>query len=287
MSFGSVCTRMRPNTGGLLIWFLSSLTVVWLFVFHHFYQPKCVIWGYDKFSLSIFKKRNQITSRFCSSVVAWLFDFFSPLRAALAATSKLYDSVDDALHRLVRVSNQRGRDLEALGRLVGLVDKLEKVCEGGRRWVWFYSHFRNSAAYCLSGMSLTNLLYQFKIWVVSNFCVRHCTPPILTRPPCFKEGLHRNSLICWCCSDCCMFSLKYSSSHSTALSCSHTAQQNRYYSVQCNTICWGKKRNTCFFLLHVNVSTPLRGFSSLPHVQWIACVLLSPLSPSLSYTTVW
>ncbi|XP_031706733.1 pleckstrin homology domain-containing family G member 4B isoform X2 [Anarrhichthys ocellatus] len=47
-------------------------------------------------------------------------------RAALATTSKLYDSVDDALHRLVRVSNQRGRDLEALGRLAGLVDKLEK-----------------------------------------------------------------------------------------------------------------------------------------------------------------
>lgn len=48
-------------------------------------------------------------------------------RAALAATSKLYDSVDDALHRLVQVSNDRGRDLEALGRLAGLVDKLEKV----------------------------------------------------------------------------------------------------------------------------------------------------------------
>ncbi|XP_028420273.1 pleckstrin homology domain-containing family G member 4B [Perca flavescens] len=47
-------------------------------------------------------------------------------RAALAATSKLYDSVDDALHRLVRLSNQRGRDLEALGRLAALVDKLEK-----------------------------------------------------------------------------------------------------------------------------------------------------------------
>ncbi|KAM4612027.1 rho guanine nucleotide exchange factor 40 isoform 2-T2 [Polymixia lowei] len=47
-------------------------------------------------------------------------------RAALAATSNLYDSVDDALHRLVRVSNQRGRDLEALGRLAGLVNKLEK-----------------------------------------------------------------------------------------------------------------------------------------------------------------
>ena len=50
-----------------------------------------------------------------------------PLRAALAATSDLYESVDDALHRLVRVSNQRGCDLEALGRLAGLVDKLEKV----------------------------------------------------------------------------------------------------------------------------------------------------------------
>lgn len=57
---------------------------------------------------------------------------FYPCRAALAVTSKLYDSLDDALHRLVQVSNQRGRDLEALGRLAGLVDKLEKVCEGGR-----------------------------------------------------------------------------------------------------------------------------------------------------------
>ncbi|CAK6975557.1 rho guanine nucleotide exchange factor 40 [Scomber scombrus] len=47
-------------------------------------------------------------------------------RAALTATAKLYDSVDDALHRLVRVSNQRGRDLEALGRLSRLVYKLEK-----------------------------------------------------------------------------------------------------------------------------------------------------------------
>uniref|UniRef100_A0A3P8WNE7 Rho guanine nucleotide exchange factor (GEF) 40 n=1 Tax=Cynoglossus semilaevis TaxID=244447 RepID=A0A3P8WNE7_CYNSE len=50
----------------------------------------------------------------------------SPDCAALAATSKLYDSVDDALHGLVRVSNQRGRDLEALGRLAGLVNKLDK-----------------------------------------------------------------------------------------------------------------------------------------------------------------
>ncbi|XP_038851213.1 rho guanine nucleotide exchange factor 40 [Salvelinus namaycush] len=49
-------------------------------------------------------------------------------RAALAATSNLYDSVDDSLHRLVQVSNQRGSDLEALGRLAAMVDKLEK-CE--------------------------------------------------------------------------------------------------------------------------------------------------------------
>lgn len=61
---------------------------------------------------------------------------FSSRRAALDATSKLYDSVDEALHRLVQVSNQRGRDLEALGRLAGLVDKLEKVCGEGSRWVW-------------------------------------------------------------------------------------------------------------------------------------------------------
>ncbi|KAK7910367.1 hypothetical protein WMY93_015051 [Mugilogobius chulae] len=47
-------------------------------------------------------------------------------RSALAATSKLYDSVDDALHRLVQVSNQRGCNLDKLGRLAGLVDKLEK-----------------------------------------------------------------------------------------------------------------------------------------------------------------
>ncbi|KAI4897505.1 hypothetical protein NFI96_008042 [Prochilodus magdalenae] len=49
-------------------------------------------------------------------------------RAALAKTSSLYDGVDDALHRLVRVSNQRGHDLEALGRLATLVGKLDK-CE--------------------------------------------------------------------------------------------------------------------------------------------------------------
>lgn len=49
-------------------------------------------------------------------------------RAALAAASQLYDSVDHALHQLVQVSNQRGGDLEALGQLARLVDKLEKVC---------------------------------------------------------------------------------------------------------------------------------------------------------------
>ncbi|XP_051580200.1 pleckstrin homology domain-containing family G member 4B-like isoform X1 [Myxocyprinus asiaticus] len=47
-------------------------------------------------------------------------------KAALAVTSNLYESVDDALHRLVRVSNQRSRDLEALGRLAALVDRLDK-----------------------------------------------------------------------------------------------------------------------------------------------------------------
>ncbi|XP_076868210.1 rho guanine nucleotide exchange factor 40 [Brachyhypopomus gauderio] len=49
-------------------------------------------------------------------------------RVALATTSELYDSVDDALHRLVRLSNQKGRDLESLGRLAALVAKLDK-CE--------------------------------------------------------------------------------------------------------------------------------------------------------------
>lgn len=58
--------------------------------------------------------------------VAYVILLFA-FRAALAVTSNLYDSVDDALHRLVRVSNQRGRDLEALGRLATLVDKLDKV----------------------------------------------------------------------------------------------------------------------------------------------------------------
>ncbi|KAJ8382504.1 hypothetical protein SKAU_G00032820 [Synaphobranchus kaupii] len=49
-------------------------------------------------------------------------------RAALARTSDLYNSVDDALHRLVRVSNQRGRSLDALSRLAKLEEKLER-CE--------------------------------------------------------------------------------------------------------------------------------------------------------------
>ncbi|KPP60369.1 hypothetical protein Z043_121639, partial [Scleropages formosus] len=47
-------------------------------------------------------------------------------RAALAVTSDLYNSVDDALHRLVRVSNQRGRDLETLGKLVALEERLDQ-----------------------------------------------------------------------------------------------------------------------------------------------------------------
>ncbi|XP_036407612.1 LOW QUALITY PROTEIN: rho guanine nucleotide exchange factor 40 [Megalops cyprinoides] len=49
-------------------------------------------------------------------------------RAALAVTSDLYNSVDDALHRLVRVSNQRSGELEALGRLAALEEKLDR-CE--------------------------------------------------------------------------------------------------------------------------------------------------------------
>uniref|UniRef100_H3CPP4 Rho guanine nucleotide exchange factor (GEF) 40 n=1 Tax=Tetraodon nigroviridis TaxID=99883 RepID=H3CPP4_TETNG len=50
-------------------------------------------------------------------------------KAALAATSELYDGVDDALHKLVWLSNQKGRDLESLGRLAELVDKLDKEIE--------------------------------------------------------------------------------------------------------------------------------------------------------------
>ncbi|XP_023695314.2 rho guanine nucleotide exchange factor 40 isoform X1 [Paramormyrops kingsleyae] len=49
-------------------------------------------------------------------------------RAALAATTELYNSVDDSLHRLVRVSNERGRDLDALRKLVALEERLNK-CE--------------------------------------------------------------------------------------------------------------------------------------------------------------
>ncbi|KAG9329164.1 hypothetical protein JZ751_007386 [Albula glossodonta] len=44
-------------------------------------------------------------------------------------TSDLYNSVDDALHRLVRESNQRGRGLDALSRLAKLEEKLDQ-CEG-------------------------------------------------------------------------------------------------------------------------------------------------------------
>lgn len=52
-----------------------------------------------------------------------------PLRDALAVTSNLYDSVDNALHRLIQMSNHRVSALEALGRLAAMVDKLEKVGE--------------------------------------------------------------------------------------------------------------------------------------------------------------
>lgn len=65
----------------------------------------------------------------CNLVILYLFLMFHILRAAFAATSSLYDSIDDSLHRLVRVSNQRSHDLEALSRLSNLVDKLEKVLE--------------------------------------------------------------------------------------------------------------------------------------------------------------
>ncbi|KAG9331290.1 hypothetical protein JZ751_019539 [Albula glossodonta] len=51
-------------------------------------------------------------------------------RAALARTSDLYNSVDDALHRLVRESNQRGRGLDALSRLAKLEEKLDQSWEG-------------------------------------------------------------------------------------------------------------------------------------------------------------
>ncbi|KAK6467631.1 rho guanine nucleotide exchange factor 40-like isoform X1 [Huso huso] len=48
-------------------------------------------------------------------------------RDSLAVTFDLYNGVDDALHRLVRLSNERIRDLEALARLGTLENKLEKV----------------------------------------------------------------------------------------------------------------------------------------------------------------
>ncbi|XP_041095476.1 pleckstrin homology domain-containing family G member 4B-like isoform X2 [Polyodon spathula] len=48
-------------------------------------------------------------------------------RDSLAVTFDLYNGVDDALHRLVRLSNERLRDLEELARLGTLENKLEKV----------------------------------------------------------------------------------------------------------------------------------------------------------------
>ncbi|KAJ8261562.1 hypothetical protein GJAV_G00155760 [Gymnothorax javanicus] len=47
-------------------------------------------------------------------------------RAALTRTTDMYNGVDDALHRLVRVSNQKGRSLDALSRLAKLEEKLER-----------------------------------------------------------------------------------------------------------------------------------------------------------------
>ncbi|XP_051779061.1 rho guanine nucleotide exchange factor 40-like isoform X2 [Erpetoichthys calabaricus] len=48
-------------------------------------------------------------------------------RDSLSTTSDLYNRVDDALHQLVMLSNQRLRDLETIGRLGALESKLEKV----------------------------------------------------------------------------------------------------------------------------------------------------------------
>lgn len=74
--------------------------------------------------MSVLTRLSWIQDSSYNVVVLFLFHI---LRAALAATSSLYDSVDDSLHRLVRVSNQRSHDLEALSRLANLVDKLDKV----------------------------------------------------------------------------------------------------------------------------------------------------------------
>lgn len=77
--------------------------------------------------ISVLTQLSWILDTFCNFVILVLFLMFHILRAALAATSSLYDSVDDSLHHLVRVSNQRSHDLEALSRLSNLVDKLDKV----------------------------------------------------------------------------------------------------------------------------------------------------------------
>lgn len=85
---------------------------------------------FGKFGLKSWSNYVDFGTNLCSCPCTCLYFecfFFFFFRAALATTSSLYDSVDDALHRLVRVSNQRGHDLEALGRLAALVDKLDKV----------------------------------------------------------------------------------------------------------------------------------------------------------------
>lgn len=124
MSFGSDCTRMRPSTsaGWLLIW-IPFLPDSWSARLFCSASKMCDYWPWQVLT---FVRAREKKKKFSLGNPG----FSLPLRAALAATSKLYDSVDDALHRLVQVSNQRGSDLEALGRLAGLVDRLEKVCAG-------------------------------------------------------------------------------------------------------------------------------------------------------------
>lgn len=114
------------------------------------------------FWLTIYKiqEKKQLVTLVLVLLTGQLTIDFCFLRAALTATSKLYDSVDDALHRLVRVSNQRGRDLEALGRLARLVDKLEKVSEEGRRQGWLNT--AGSHAFSFAFLNPVNKRSQFK-----------------------------------------------------------------------------------------------------------------------------
>ncbi|XP_077401026.1 rho guanine nucleotide exchange factor 40 [Vanacampus margaritifer] len=74
-------------------------------------------------------------------------------RAALATASTLYDGVDDALHRLVRVSNRRARDLDALGRLADLMNQLKK-CDEEMERVQSQVHTYKDPPLSLSRLSL-------------------------------------------------------------------------------------------------------------------------------------